>query len=395
MVPADIARLHLRLRWDGRRVRSVQLTRHGPGQACRLLEGQSPAEVLRQLPLLYSVCAQAQGVACASALEAAWGWLPPAPVLRARGWVVAAEAALELLWRWVAGGPAAPPQAPGPLVRDYAALRRTALHWRLVWQPPGFWCGQPCAPGLPPQALAWSEGLQDLLRTHVLGLPAEAFVALADQDDGPALSRWVADGATTPARLLADWGWGRPVATGLPLLGAAGLGADMLAARVDGLLQERPWSAAKLAPAEAGPLADEASTPALSGLLRRHGRGLALRLLAGLVALARWAVQLGSWAAGRSAAPRIDARRGPDGQALACLAGARGPLLHALRATPDRLQRLRILAPVDWLAHPRGALVRGLAGRHARSEDDLRRQAARVLMALDPCLPCELEVVHA
>ena len=59
------------------------------------------------------------------------------------------------------------------------------------------------------------------------------------------------------------------------------------------------------------------------------------------------------------------------------------------------LARYRIVAPTEWNFHPRGAFSRGLAGIPARNEEEVRRAAALLAHALDPCVAYDLRVKHA
>jgi Ni,Fe-hydrogenase I large subunit len=57
-----------------------------------------------------------------------------------------------------------------------------------------------------------------------------------------------------------------------------------------------------------------------------------------------------------------------------------------------RVLDYRVLAPTEWNFHPRGALAVTLAGRRAGSLQALRREAQRLIDALDPCVACVLQL---
>ncbi len=56
----------------------------------------------------------------------------------------------------------------------------------------------------------------------------------------------------------------------------------------------------------------------------------------------------------------------------------------------------RVSAPTEWAFHPAGAAARGLVG--AEAGPDLADLAGLLVLALDPCVPCRVEIeerVHA
>ena len=52
----------------------------------------------------------------------------------------------------------------------------------------------------------------------------------------------------------------------------------------------------------------------------------------------------------------------------------------------------RILAPTEWNFHPQGAIARALAGLDGSDDNALRRQAALLIEAVDPCVGYRLRV---
>ena len=167
---------------DQRGAQGVASPSSRTGLPPRLVRGRPPADVQRLVPLLFSICQRAQGAASAAAIAAAQG--------------------LE--------SAAARPGAPGPRrdPRD-AAGRRVAAPDRLAQ---GAWANRPRCP--PSHAVRHASSAvvddgatldallavaEDVLREHVYGVPAEAWLASTDL---AALDRWVERGATLPARLL-------------------------------------------------------------------------------------------------------------------------------------------------------------------------------------------------
>lgn len=67
-------------------------------------------------------------------------------------------------------------------------------------------------------------------------------------------------------------------------------------------------------------------------------------------------------------------------------------LVHWLAITEGRVSAYRILAPTEWNFHPEGPLARGLAGAEVGRGDRVRQVIELLVMALDPCVGCELAV---
>ena len=66
-------KLEFEIAWDGRRIVGAKVLSSRPVLASRVLEGKGIGEALRRVPLLFSICGRAQGVAAAAACEAARG----------------------------------------------------------------------------------------------------------------------------------------------------------------------------------------------------------------------------------------------------------------------------------------------------------------------------------
>ncbi len=72
---------------------------------------------------------------------------------------------------------------------------------------------------------------------------------------------------------------------------------------------------------------------------------------------------------------------------------ARGMLMHEVTLDGGRVAAYAIVAPTEWNFHPDGGLAAMLAGLAPASVADLRATAERAVLALDPCVRCEIAVV--
>lgn len=117
----------------------------------------------------------------------------------------------------------------------------------------------------------------------------------------------------------------------------------------------------------------------IDGLLRER---IELRLAQLADWLAGKAQKLGTVSAG-SVAPGIGESR---------VETARGALVHRLALAGDAVADYTITAPTDVHFAPAGDAAHWLKRLHRLPEDEARRQAARLVMALDPCVPWQCEV---
>ncbi len=69
---------------------------------------------------------------------------------------------------------------------------------------------------------------------------------------------------------------------------------------------------------------------------------------------------------------------------------ARGLLMHEVALDGDRVDDYVIVAPTEWNFHAQGVLGAGLAELAAPTPTALRATVERCVLALDPCVACEI-----
>lgn len=383
-------RLSFSVSWDGASVQSVAVESSRAVGASRVLEGKAPEEAAKLVPMLFSLCGRAQGVAALRAWEAAVGADAESATKTAREWVVAAEAVLENLWRLLLDWPEAMGEVPG--AAEFVAWRRRLLDLAggitqsEGWRSPGAKVAS--ATGELHQA---GSDLWRFVGHEVLGTDPAAWEAA----DLSALKSWWNAGATATARISARL-----------------FAGEGLAGRSDVALMEDTWSAAPWRqvlertlqeagfgarpdwsgePRETGALARMRNRPVVAEALARHGNCVAVRVLARVaetVALARGL-------AGASADERVYGMGVAPGTGTAWVETSRGVLAHTLVVRDGRVSRYRMLAPTEWNFHPDGPFVRGLRGQQAGSEREVERRLQLHAMALDPCVAFDWRVGHA
>lgn len=384
-------KISVRVHWDGQRIVRAELGSRRPLQPASLLRGHTATEAAHMLPLLFSICAKAQGVAAVSALEAAQGIVPDPAAVQWRERLVIGEAIQELLWRFLLDLPGLMGEARNPdllngLRRRFASIIAPIMA-DAAWKTPGA--------ALPtPDLSAWeafSFELEEAIGANILGMPAAAWHRTITLDQ---ISRWLHAAQTPTARMLLKlWNgkglWGNG---GVPLMPEAsreqvlnnllpGLEADP-----DFPLHPR-WRGGAM---ETGALARVRDHVFMVGLLQRDGATVLARLLARLVELVELVQRLRE----PSPAAVIESAAPAPRVGLAWIQTARGLLLH--RAELDEAGRIldyRIVAPTEWNFHPDGPCICGLAGRSAATAEEARGCTELLMQALDPCVAYQIDIL--
>lgn len=371
--------IHLQRHGDAPATVAIHSTR--PQLAQRLLAGRTPEEAAQLTGLIFSLCGKAQRVACEAACEAAMGIHPDPAASRARATAVWLELAQEHAWRLLLDWPQQ--QGLPPDQASQLRLRQSAA-----------------------DPARFAETLDELLRTTLLGEPADAWLAR----DLAGFDAWRQAGATATARLFAGLGEGAEIGNDLdsgisevdllPPLGNMEAGeARELARRAletPAFCGQPTWHDA---PAETGALARMAEQPLLAAWIKQRGRGAGARLLARLLELACSAgILAGSFCQPKTAGKDAGAtwvRAWPlgDNAGLAGVETSRGLLLHAVRLLDGKVAEYRIVAPTEWNFHPAGPLFQALSGLAAG--DDLAARARLVAQSLDPCVAFAIELSEA
>jgi uptake hydrogenase large subunit len=351
-------------------VASVGIVSTRPARAARALAGRSDDDVLRLVPLLFPVCGVAQTVACTRAIRAARGTRNDARCEDARNLLCQAEAVVAHTWQLAISWPEAA-QVPS----DIGIVRTARTAFTTL-------CAALFEGGSVQRPLraqpAWAEAraavtqLCDALE-HLTAGDVRLFDTVRDASSaafGAADTNTVAalDVTKVGALLAADPDWAEhPELDGEPV-------------DVSAYARHRGNEAVRLAEELHGP-------GLLARLLARHAEAEsgARRLRESFAAFERGGGDLSSGPPACSV----------DGLGVGHADTARGPLVYAVRVAPSAgaVEDVRVVAPTNWTFHPRGALHRALVGASAGLE--LARNAAWLVLALDPCVPCAIEVHHA
>lgn len=352
----------VRLALREHRIHSVDVTSTRAALPRRLTQGRATAEVARTLPLLFSVCAKAQGAAAASATEAASGRAPDRAALARRCDEVRRETVVELLTRLLIDWPRALGALPD--VVSVARARQAS----------------------PEDVL---PACHLIAQQRVYGVAPSHWLQDASLES---LERWASAAATLAAQSL------QRLQREAADLGRSDVGA-MPSATADALCHVLPSFDAEPgfcrkpdwlgAPVETGALARRARHPLVAAYLQRDGNTVPARFVAQLVDLALWLSLEGD------EAPAVRQYAAAAGTGIGVAETARGLLLHQAAVVDGKVEHYRIIAPTEWNFHPAGAATQGLLHRPVSDAETARRDAGWLVQALDPCVAFAIEVADA
>jgi coenzyme F420-reducing hydrogenase alpha subunit len=366
-------------------VADVRLRSSRPTNIGAMLAGRPMGEALSLMPMLFSLCGIAQGIAAANACEAAIGITASPAQQAARDSLILGEMADSHSWqiamewpRLIGGVP--DPSLLSPLRKATSALA-PALYPSRDWTRPG-------GGTLSPDADKLSDARSCIL-TAIGRLIGNGFSTFRSVDD---LHRWSRDSTTPAARLIS-----RIITDDMAGFGRSGVAtlpdppADWFAPRLTSApdFSNQPHVDGK--PAETGALHRMAASPLIADLKQRHGNGLLPRFAAKLMEMASLPARLAALSGCLSSEhPGTIPSHPTTGSGVGMADTARGRLAHWIALEQGIVQDFRTVAPNEWNFHPQGALVRGLIGLPAC--DDLRRRVDLLIAALDPCVPCHVMI---
>jgi coenzyme F420-reducing hydrogenase alpha subunit len=365
-------------------VADVRLRSSRPTSIGAMLTGRPMGEALSLVPMLFSLCGIAQGIAAANACEAAIGITASPAQQAARDLLILGEMADSHAWQismeWPRLiGAARDPGLLSPLRKATSALA-PALYPSRDWTHPGGGTLSPDADKLSDAGLRISTAIGRLI--------GNSFSALRNADD---LHRWSRDSATPAARLISRIitddmvGFGRSGVTTLP-----DPPADWFAPRLTSTSDFSNQPHLDGIPAETGAMHRMAASPLIADLKQRYGNGLLSRFASKLMELASLPARLAALSGYLSSEHPGTIPSHPTGSGAGVADTARGRLAHWIALEQGIVQDFRTVAPNEWNFHPQGALVRGLVGLPAC--DDLRRRVDLLVAALDPCVPCNVMI---
>ncbi|MDX8128183.1 nickel-dependent hydrogenase large subunit [Methylomonas sp. OY6] len=351
-------------------------------EAAQVLVGKTPEQVLSMVPLLFSLCGNAQAYAALMACRAALQMTAEPEADAARECLLQLETVREHAWRILLDWPVLLGQPADKLA--LAALLKLDRQFKSCL----FRDGE----AFKLDSLLQIDGaflqtlldeLTSLIDQAIFAGGRNGFLAISDEAH---LRDWLDGNTGVAAQLLnavyqRDWpALGNSPVVGLPELDSAELNRQMQNTDPLDFCRTPQWLGRCF---ETTPFSRQQASRLLADLHSHYGNGLLLRFVAVLMEMAVIPRGITAMAGMMSA-------YAADDVGLAQVQAARGLLIHRLELRQGRVYDYRIVAPTEWNFHPDGVLAQGLKSLQADPVDGLRQQAEWLINAVDPCVAYRL-----
>ena len=374
----------------------AQIASTRPQAIAQLLIGKTPEQVLDTVPLLFTLCGNAQASAALQACRVALGVEEAEANLNlARDMLVQLETLREHAWRILLDWPVFVGLVPDK--KPLAAL----LKFDVLFKKHLFCHGEAFKLDSrldinAAQLTRLIGELEALIDTSIFNGQLADFQALTGEVQ---LRDWLRHNGALPAKLLNylyshDWmSSGKNDIAYLPKLMADALNQSLQQQDLTIFSQTPRWQGRCF---ETTPLNRQLSQPLVADLHNRYGNGLLIRILSRLFEVALLPLELKQLfiLIKNDAAMPIQSAVG-NGIGLAQVQAARGLLIHRLELRQGRVYDYRIVAPTEWNFHPEGVVASGLKQLRAGSPNELQRQAELFINAVDPCVQYALHLTDS
>jgi len=318
-----------------------------------LVAGRPVAEMLKLVPLLFTLCSAAHGVAAQTAVDAARGVEIAPEVRRQRAAAVLSERLVEQLRGVVTSLGLIERPSVAAAMRELIRASATFVSAANAGVPERL-----CAIDLIERALdqIGITGLDPSDNTAPVRFSPSGTICLSADDDLEIIVRLAREGARYAS-----------------------------APDLNGVVPETgPWARSQLAAAASAGTADRTETAAA-------------RLQARLDEIVRMPRMLCGLATGDDDPLLADAAVTgyclAEGSGAAAVETARGRLYHHVELDANgRVSRFQCLAPTEWNFHPRGPLARMLGGAAVKLDRGGREAVERLIAAFDPCVGHKMTV---
>lgn len=388
MTPAGT--IHIELHHRAGQASDVRIVSARP-EATRVLLGKTPEQALSSIPLLFTLCGNAQSYAALQACRAALGMDAEPEPDAARDLLVQLETLREHAWRILLDWPGLVGLEPNK--KAVASLLKFDAQFKrhLFRDGEAYKLDSRLDIDAMPLMRLTAE-LEALIDASIFNGRLDDFRAITGEAQ---LRGWLWQNAALPAHLLnelyvQDWpAAGRNDITCLPELDNETLNRQMQQDDLTVFCRAPHWQGRCV---ENTPMNRQCSHPLIAELRSRYGNGLIVRFLACLLEVAAIPLRL-SRLTGRKAEPAIAPSAGGIG--LAQVQAARGLLIHRLELRQGRVYDYRIVAPTEWNFHSEGVIAQGLKQLKAEDPSALRRQAELLINAVDPCVQYNLKLTDS
>jgi hypothetical protein len=370
----------------------VQIVSSRPDAVAKVLIGKTLEQVLDTVPLLFSLCGNAQSYAALSACRAALGMEAEPDADSARDLLVQVETLREHAWRILLDWPVFVGLVPDKNALA-ALLKFDALFKKQLFRHGEAFKLDSCFDIDAERLTRLIDELEALIDASIFNGRLTDFQALISEAQ---LYDWLQKNETLPGNLLNylySRNWmivGQNNVECLPELDTEALNRQMMWENLSIFTKIPRWQGYCF---ESTLLNRQLLQPLIAELYSRYGNGLIVRILGRLMEVALISTQLRQPSKSIKTNVAIPVQSvSSDGIGLAQIQAARGLLIHRLELRKERVYDYHIVAPTEWNFHPEGVVTQGLKQLRAESPSDLKRQAELFINAVDPCVQYTLHL---
>jgi coenzyme F420-reducing hydrogenase alpha subunit len=370
----------------------VQIASSRPDAVAKVLIGKTPEQVLDTVPLLFTLCGNAQAYAALSACRAALDMEAELNADSARDMLIQVETLREHVWRILLDWPGFVGLVPDKKALA-ALLKFDALFKKYLFRHSEAFKFDSRLDIDAAKLTRLIDELEALIDVSIFNGRLADFQSLLSEAQ---LHDWLRKNDALPAVLLSylyNRNWmaaGQNDVGCLPELERDELNQQLQQGDLSAFTKTPRWQNSCF---ESTQLNRQLSQPLIADLYSRYGNGLIVRILARLMEVALIPSQIRQL----SKLIQYDAARpeqnvSGNGIGLAQVQAARGLLIHRLELRQERVYDYRIVAPTEWNFHPEGVVAQGLKQLRTESSNDLQRQAELFINAVDPCIQYTLHL---
>ncbi len=374
--------IYICLTHDAGQVRELAIQSTRPRGLTQLFNNKTPEHLLTLLPLLFTLCANAQAFSALLVCRSALDLSDEAEADKARECLVRLETLREHFWRIIVDWPVLlDHQADKTELARFLALEREAKA-ALFKNGEAFKLSS-CFLGY---SNRWHDLVADVIALLARVLFEGDWLHFAELSHAEQLAAWVHQHSCLPAQLLKtlhanDWlTVGHHEHAHLPIHALDQLHGQLQHADLQAFCQQPSWYQT---PVETTPLSRLQQQPLVAALTQRYGHGLLTRFCAVLLDIVDCLKRLQQ--------PDLSVSCYKTGAVrFAEVPAARGLLIHRLELQDGLVYDYQIIAPTEWNFHPNGVLAASLRNLSAANATELKQQVHWLVHAIDPCVAYSL-----
>jgi coenzyme F420-reducing hydrogenase alpha subunit len=373
-------------------VTGVQIASSRPDAIAKVLIGKTPDQVLDTVPLLFTLCGNAQAYAALSACRAALGMEAESDTDSARDMLVQLETLREHVWRISLDWPVFVGLVPDKKALA-ALLKFDALFKKHLFQHGEAFKFDSRLDIDAAKLTRLIDELEALIDVSIFNGRLTHFHTLTSEAQ---LHDWLRQNNALPAVLLnylysRNWmAVGQNDVGCLPEFDTDALNRQLQQENLTTFTKTPHWQGHCF---EVTLLNRQLSQPLIAELYNRFGNGLIVRVVGRLMEVALIPSQLRQlFTQIKNDATKPAQSVSGNGIGLAQVQAARGLLMHRLELRQERVYDYRIIAPTEWNFHPEGVVVQGLKQLRAENPNELQRQAELYINMVDPCVQYTLHL---